>query len=246
VNQIARGSTPLDIAVAGGSADVAKVLIDNGADVRRVYPSGRTPLHIAAAAGHLAVAELLIDRGADLNVQDSFHMTPMDLALTKNQPAIVNLLLEAGAVTDPTALRTAVRTNRPGMVRALLVHNKQPLYPLLKEAVARHFPLIIDALIEAGADVNARDDAGFTQLHDAALTGNLESVRILLEHGADINAGDKESKTALYMAATMGREEVVSLLLEKGADPGRGPSPLRAAMSAGFDRIAAAIKAKIR
>ena len=104
---------------------------------------------------------------------------------------------------------------------------------------------MLDLLLATGPGVNARDEAGFTALHDAALAGNAAVVRMLLEHGADINLGDKENgSTALYMAATMGREEVVALLLEKGADPGRGPSPLRAAISGGFERIAEMIRTK--
>ena len=67
---------------------------------------------------------------------------------------------------------------------------------------------------------------------------------MLLDHGASINVRDKDSgATPLYMAATMGREDVVSLLLDKGADPSIGPSPVKAALSGGFDKVAEAIKA---
>jgi ankyrin repeat protein len=127
----------------------------------------------------------------------------------------------------------------------LLPHSTEPLAPLLKEALRRHQTEIVDALLKGGADVNARDAAGFTPLHDAALAGDTGAVRLLLDHGANVNIGDKDSgATALYMAATMGREDAVKLLLEKGADPKIGPSPVKAAQAGGFDKIAEAIKAK--
>ena len=141
----------------------------------------------------------------------------------------------------------ALRIQYPTLMssRCCSPHSNQPLAPLLIDALNRRQSEIADLLLKAGADLNARDDAGFTPLQDAALAGKVDAVRMLLEHGADINAGDRDSgATALYMAATMGREDVVMVLLEKGADSNKGPSAVKAALSGGFDRIAAAIREK--
>jgi ankyrin repeat protein len=155
------------------------------------------------------------------------------------------LLLEAGAAPGDPLLRNAVKQNHPSVVKALLAHTKEPLAPLFRDALRQHHTEIALLLLESGVDVNARDEAGFTPLHDAALAGNTAAVRTLLDHGANVNIRDKDSgATALYMAATMGREDVVNLLLERGADPKIGPSPIKAAKDGGFDKIAEAIKAK--
>lgn len=247
VNLLFRGSTPLDLAVAAGHAETARLLIDNGADVRRVYPSGRTPLHIAAAGGSAELTALLIDRGAEIEARDRYGLSPLDLAISRGQAAPLGVLLDSGAKTQPGLLRSALRANRPEVVRALVTHTKVSLAEIVKYAIAQRRPEILDILIQAGADLNARDEAGFTALQDAALSGNLDSVRILVDHGADVNAGDKATgATPLYMAATMGREQVVSLLLEKGADPNRGPNPTAAAAAAGFDKVADLIRSKTK
>ena len=45
-------------------------------------------------------------------------------------------------------------------------------------------------MLERGADPNAKDDDGLTPLHDAALWGHVEIVKILLERGADPQIAD--------------------------------------------------------
>ncbi len=94
--------------------------------------------------------------------------------------------------------------------------------------VTRH-PEVIALMIEAGADVDARDWNGGTPLHSAA-TGNPHPgvVAALLDAGADPNARDLDEVTPLHMAARSNENpETVTALVEAGADPdARGPAGL--------------------
>ena len=63
--------TALHFAASNGHVDVAKVLIQNGADVNAVHNEvKRTALHHAAEYGHVDVAKVLIQNGADVNAVD--------------------------------------------------------------------------------------------------------------------------------------------------------------------------------
>ncbi len=78
-------------------------------------------------------------------------------------------------------------------------------------------------LLQAGADVNARDEEGATLLMQAAYAGNLEMVRVLIKAGADVNAKDERGWSAISRAVynaeqKRGFAEVVQALIDSGAD----------------------------
>ena len=77
---------------------------------------------------------------------------------------------------------------------------------------------VVEALLEAGADVEAKDSHGWTALHIAAMEGHSAVVKVLLEAGADVNAKDNTDGTALLNAAMIGHYAIIKTLLEAGAN----------------------------
>lgn len=73
------------------------------------------------------------------------------------------------------------------------------------------------ALIDAGADVNAKGYLGMTALMQAATRGHVECAKILLNAGANVNAVNELGRKALKMAEESGNLEILKLLTE--ADP---------------------------
>ncbi len=71
-------------------------------------------------------------------------------------------------------------------------------------------------LLDHGADVNARDDRGFTALHRAAETGSPDLVRLLLDRGAAVNP-EAGGHTPRSLAEARRETAVVVLLNERGA-----------------------------
>jgi hypothetical protein len=92
----AQDETPLMIAALRGDLDLARRLVEKGADVNK---TGWTPLHYAATHGHLAVMRLLLEQHAYIDAESPNGTTPLMMAARYGTPAAVKLLLEEGA--DP-------------------------------------------------------------------------------------------------------------------------------------------------
>lgn len=100
------GFTPLHLAAFLGTTEVARVLIDAGADVAAVAHNDMLvqPLHSAAAGHNVRLCRLLLERGAPVNGQQQKGYTALDEAEMTNQDDLRDLLLEYGADPKITGL----------------------------------------------------------------------------------------------------------------------------------------------
>lgn len=77
---------------------------------------------------------------------------------------------------------------------------------------------LLVALLELGADPNAKDERKMPALLNAVYINNYTRMKILLDHGADINGTDSAGGTAAATLASLNNFEMVHYLLERGAD----------------------------
>ncbi len=84
--------TPLHASTAGRHQEIARMLVENGADVNARQQQGFTPLHGAAQNGDTGIVKLLLAHGADREARSETGQTPLDLAMTHGQAAVVALL----------------------------------------------------------------------------------------------------------------------------------------------------------
>ena len=256
--------TPLHLASEKGQVEVARMLIERGADEAAQNEYGDIPLHLASRKGEVEVVRMLIERGADVAAQNKDGDTPLHLASQNGEVDVVCMLIEHGADVaahtkdGETPLHLASQSGEVDVVRMLIergadvaAQNKDGCTPL-------HLALQPEEVefglmpIERGADVASRTKYGHTPLYLPSQYGNVEVARILIERGADVAAQDRGGDTPLHLASMLpsyysygvhGELEVspiFRILLERGADVNAlnkaGLTPLRVASRSGYLR----------
>jgi len=87
--------------IGKGLIEMARLLLEHGAEVEDQHWLGTTALHWAAMSGQTEMAELLIDRGADVDrigrKFDGDGQTPLQLARARDHEDVVRLLKARGA-----------------------------------------------------------------------------------------------------------------------------------------------------
>lgn len=105
----------------------------------------------------------------------------------------------------------------------------------------------VQALVGAGANVNAKNDLGVTPLHCAVDAGDPRTIELLLSRGADVNATDVRGRTPLHWAANLkdGSDRIIPMLVSRQAKPDvadkLGRTPLHVAAEAGNEAAARAL-----
>lgn len=235
-------------AVASGDAEHAQSCFDQGAQLGEGWTiGGLDPVHHAVAHGHTDMINVLAENGVDLN-RTMHGQSPLYRAVdnsagldAETRNAVVDTLLHHGA---QGALHLAIDKDE-AVARKIIDQTPAALSETQREMDGDYdvgfneVPALTHALrdgkndlarqmIEAGADVNARESE--TQRTPLARTEDVEMSRLLIERGADVNAQDRTAygnadRTPLHFAIESRNLPKVKLLLDHDADvtiPDRG------------------------
>lgn len=118
--------TPLHRAVALGSLDDVKALVESGADLEAIDWWERTPWLVAVKSGNLEKARYLVDSGADFTVTGKNGTSPLDFAIESSQIPMLECLIDLGISIESSAdccitpLMTAVRAEDAEAVNVLI------------------------------------------------------------------------------------------------------------------------------
>jgi ankyrin repeat protein len=206
------GRTALIVAAGHpGGAETVRLLLSKGADSKAKDGGGSTALIEAARANEIESVRTLLEQPVDIDAGDRLGFTALLYAAAHGNAAAVKLLLDKGANPNTCYDRTNMVRNGP-----IALTN---LTPLMMAPLSS--PETLQLLIDAGANVNARDGRGMTPLMFATATDrpNLATLRLLLKAGADRNAESNLHESVSDWAAKFNQPEVMQLL---GAKPAGG------------------------
>ena len=242
----------LHYALQGGHEELAKRVTLAGADYSATNISGDTPLLLAATRGFDRFVSTLLRKGVDVDFANSNGQRPLHKAIENGSITVAGVLLKAGANPNLRYDGAGVKRecsplflarNSLAMTRLLLKHGAYVNsldgigFTALHRAARSSTPGVIDALVRAGADLEARSAGvsftgkyhklqfrGFTPLHVAAKYHNLETMAALLHEGANIHARDNKGLTPLHVVCKVSVEEPywarksADLLVRRGAN----------------------------
>jgi len=151
-------------------------------------------IHVAAKNGDTDEVAALLSMDSRLTrTHDSDGWTPLHLAAHYGHADIVSIMLHNNAPVDIRSTNTMANT---------------PLHA----ALAGRRSDVSKMLIEAGADVNARQHGGWVPLHAAAANGDREMVELLIARGADRAAINDAGVSAAAIARERGHAALADSL----------------------------------
>ncbi len=248
-----RGISPLSLAIANGNAAMVKLLLDAGANANQLEPSGETQLMMAAQAGVLPVVQLLLAKGAQVDAREkNFDQTALMYAARAGHAEIVSALLAAGAnanvATKVGATPEFIKPNSVpgfgfgvGILRGGVPADRgrrEPtpggMTPLLY--AARHDRLeVAKRLVQAGADVNAKEANGIWPLLMAISNDNVAVAHYLLGKGSSVNGQDWYGRSPLWEAVNVRNLYVHNATFKNGIDRAPLLDLIKALLGAGAD-----------
>jgi ankyrin repeat protein len=230
-------TTILMKACENGHLGVVKILINHGADIFCTDSGGVfSALSYASHKGHLNIVKYLVEKGAlSRNKQkDGINALVNTFRYGGNDKNIIviDYLVKIGInlngkdIFGRTVLWYSVRQNSKESVLALIKlganvnlsctgegeHSTQMVIPLMVASKYGYID-IMQILIKAGANVNAKDGYGQTPLYYAVLRDKYEACKLLITNGADVNACTNFSaETILETAYSYNRKRIIKLL----------------------------------
>jgi ankyrin repeat protein len=224
------GRTPLIVSAMQNHSDaVVKMLLAKGADLKAADKDGMTFLLAASGAGNFGEVQVAVQKGADVDGKDASGTTALMNAAGTGDLATVEFLIAKGADVNAMTSSELFGEVKNGKIRL------GKFTPLMLASVYGP-PAVVEALLRAGARVDAQDVRGFTPLVYAvsAASQNPAIVAMLLKAGAKTDVVSLEGETPAQWAQKYSVPEVTRLLkvsaVASVGDQGKGAPDSRVAV----------------
>ncbi|XP_035827108.1 uncharacterized protein LOC101855204 [Aplysia californica] len=201
--------------------DVARLLLEHGADVRAYNSESLTPLDVVEKGDDPVLVDIL----KNITMLQDLHK-----ALLSNEVEEAKQLIESGADVNAvylqeTAFTRAVKLENLEVTQAIFARpdfdpnaktwtGRSPLYITASRGLTR----CVEELLSLGANVNQQNPGGETPLTACCSDDFNETAQVLIRHGANINTPDFNRINPLYRACHYGSVNCVRVLTDNGCD----------------------------
>ena len=213
------GNSALHHAILGEQLGSVSILLSHGANATAKNNEGNTALHLAVKNRYQeGTVSLLRHSSALAAIANEAGELPLHVAAGSAE--FINLLapvspLDAANGIGETTLHYVVNSGDVSALKALLTYTPSIDAANEKGEAAVHYavkqPHLLEALLNAGADVEAKDMRDETPLHRAAEV-SLEAIRFLVSKKACIDATSKVERTPLFNAIEHSTENALYLI----------------------------------
>ncbi len=244
--------------------DLVQLMLSHGANINERDNMEKTPLQHAVSSGNIRITELLIAAGADVNVVNQEGETALNIAYENNQIELVKILVNSGADTSQLPkdadlsfkdenidkrLQEAAYDGNRELIEALLkrganvntVEGELGYTPLMWASMKDYHNDSVRLLIEAGANLNARNSKGETALMIALKESGKRNAELLVDKGADFTIANNDGEIPFALAAWHGYANIVEKMIARGADVNAkcrdGNTALSLARSSGYKDV---------
>ncbi len=219
-----RGDNALQMALRLGVTSVVGTIIDAGAYLDTLNGEGDTNLMIAARVGFIESIDLLLKAGADVNQPNQSGETALMTAAQGIRIACLNRLIGAEAQLDQTdtkGMTALMHANSIKMVKALIkaganVNKQVKQGPhALTLAYKRGELETFDLLIANGADLNCRDEFGWSLVMIGRLNSDENLLARLQDNGSRSFEPSDDWLVTLHFASSIGDQKLLKRALKK-------------------------------
>ncbi|VDI65971.1 protein phosphatase 1 regulatory subunit 12A [Mytilus galloprovincialis] len=210
------GLTALHQACIDDNLDMVEFLVQHSADVDVCDNEGWTPLHATASCGFTEIARYLIKEGANVAAVNNDGDLPIDICEDEImehmlQDEMSKLDIDADAARQEEENQMLEDANKWLNNKSVKEKRHQKTgATALHVAAAKGYMKVISVLLQAGVDVNARDNDGWTPLHAAAHWCQEEVCKALVDHMCDMDIKNNAGQTPTDVADS----DIIKLLEE--------------------------------